>query len=105
MKEKNDTKSNKDNVINDEINLVTLEDSNGDEIIFEVIYTLTYNEKDYIVLLPLPEYGDADEYTILRFKADENGEVEEFFGIDDYNELTAVYKRFCNEYDEAEEKA
>lgn len=96
-------KENKDNrIINEqeETDLVTLEDSNGDEIVFEVISTVEYKNNDYIVLLPLPEYGDADEYTILRFKADEDGEIDEFYGIDDYNELTAVYKKFCDENDE-----
>lgn len=87
----------------EEIQVVTLEDSNGDEIAFEVIACVEYEGQSYVVLLPMPEYGDADEYTILAFKADEDGEIDEFYGIDDYNILTAVYKKFCAEYDESVE--
>lgn len=82
----------------EEIDVVTLEDSAGNEIVFEVVATVEYEGDDYIVLLPVDE--NADEYTILRYKADENGEIDEFFGIDDYNTLTAVYKKFCEECDE-----
>ena len=80
-----------------EIDVVALEDSDGNEIVFEVIATVQYGGEDYIVLLPAEGYGDADEYTILRFSADESGEIEEFYGIDDYNTLMAVYKKFCEE--------
>ena len=87
---------------NEEINAVVLEDSAGNDITFEVIATVEYKGDDYIVLLLLEEYGNADEYTILRFKEGENGKIEEFYGIDDYNVLTAVYKKFCEEYGDEE---
>lgn len=85
---------------NEEIQVVTLEDSEGNEIVFEVISTLEYNGKEYIVLLPFSDYGDPDEYTILEISVGKNGNIEEFYGIDNYNTLTAVYKKFCQEYDE-----
>ena len=84
----------------EEIQAITLEDSNGDEIVFEVTATLEYMSKEYIVLLPLEEYGDPDEYTILEFKSDSDGNISEFHGIDDLNTLTAVYKKFCEEIGE-----
>lgn len=85
---------------NGEIQVVTLEDSSGDEIVFEVIATVDYNEKEYIVLLPMEEYGDDDEYTILEIITSKDGKINEFLGISDYNVLTAVYKKFCAEYEE-----
>lgn len=90
------------NKIDEEMEVVSLEDSQGNEIVFEVISTVEYDGSDYIVLLPLEEYGNADEYTILRYKADEKGEIDEFYGIDDYNILMAVYKKFCTEYESEE---
>lgn len=93
----------KEAVQSEEIQVVTLEDSEGEEIVFEVIATVDYKEKEYIVLLPLEEYGDADEYTILQITVSPNGDIEEFLGIDDYNTLTAVYKKFCEECEQDEQ--
>lgn len=90
---------NKDIGINEEeeIEVLTLEDSDGGEITFEVVATTEYKNKQYIVLLPLEEYGDADEYTILEIKEGDNENEPEFVGISDMNILTAVYKKFCAE--------
>lgn len=72
---------------------IILEDADGIEEHYEVVSRVQYSGNEYVVLLPAIE--KADEYIILRKRSD-----DEYEGISDENELTAVFKKFLEENDQ-----
>ena len=94
---------------NDEGDLITIIDDDGQEFELEYIDEMDYNGSTYVCFLPAnmdesdPDYG----MIILRSVLDENGE-ELFESIDDDAELDDVYNKFMvlffDEEEEEEEK-
>ena len=76
----------------DNENLVVLTDENGNDLEFEWLDTITYNDEFYIVLLPLDD--DADEVVILLMEYNGEGEPENFLPVEDEETLQAVYEIF-----------
>ncbi len=76
-------------------NYITLVDDNGEEVSFEVIGEVEYQERCFVVLLPFDE--EDDEVVILEIMPsdDENGE---FLSIDDEELLQAVFEKFKKDY-------
>ena len=95
---------------NNEGDLITIVDDDGQEFELEYIDEMDYNGSTYVCFLPAnvdendPDYG----MIILRSITDENGD-ELFESIDDDAELDDVYNKFMvlffdDEEDEAEEE-
>ena len=94
---------------NDEGDLITIIDDDGQEFELEYIDEMDYNGSTYVCFRPAnmdesdPDYG----MIILRSVLDENGE-ELFESIDDDAELDDVYNKFMvlffDEEEEEEEK-
>ena len=76
----------------DNENLVVLTDENGNDLEFEWLDTITYNDEFYIVLLPLDD--EADEVVILLMEYNGEGEPENFLPVEDEETLQAVYEIF-----------
>ena len=80
---------------NNDGDLVTIVDDDGQEFELEYIDEIDYNGSPYVAFLPAnmdendPDYG----LIILRSVPDENGE-ELFESIDDEAELDDVYNKF-----------
>ena len=80
---------------NDEGDLITIIDDDGQEFELEYIDEMDYNGSTYVCFLPAnmdetyPDYG----MIILRSITDENGD-ELFESIDDEAELDDVYNKF-----------
>lgn len=90
--------------------LLTLEDENGEETVFEILDTMDLNEKTYVALTPYfenPEEmleGDAELVVLVS----ETVDGEEFLAsIDDdeeYDRVGALFlERLMAEYDEEDE--
>ena len=82
----------------EEIEIITLTDENGEDMDFEFLDLVEYEGKRYAVLLPPVEDVEGD---------DGNEENESYVFVDDDDILTAVFdifkEKFKDEFDFAEE--
>ncbi|MDE6665552.1 MAG: DUF1292 domain-containing protein [Ruminococcus sp.] len=76
-------------------NYITLTDDNGDEVSFEVIGEVEYQERYFVVLLPFDDEDDGVVILEMMPSDDENGE---FLSIDDEELLQAVFEKFKKDY-------
>ncbi len=83
----------------EESNIIVLNDDEGNEVKFEFLDLIRYEEEDYVVLLPVPEEGEEDnEVVILKLEATESEEEESYVSIDDEETLTAVFEIFKEKF-------
>ena len=83
----------------EESNIIVLNDDEGNEVRFEFLDLIRYEEEDYVVLLPVPENGEEDnEVVILKLEATESEEEESYVSIDDEATLTAVFEIFKEKF-------
>lgn len=76
--------------------LITLEDEDGNEVEFEFLDVVEYDNDEYIVLIENRE--DADEVVILKINAlDED--TEEYISIDDEELLEKLFDLFKQKYE------
>ena len=75
----------------EESSLLTLTDENGVETEFEYLDCITYNEIEYLVLIPADE--DANEIVILEVQPVDE-ENENYVAVEDEAVLDAVYEIF-----------
>ena len=96
----------------EEIEIITLTDENGEDMEFEFLDQVDYEGKRYAVLLPPVEDVDGEEnedeeVLILQVEDDGNDETENYVFVDDDDILSAVFdifkERFKDEFDFAEE--
>ena len=76
----------------EESNIIVLNDDEGNEVKFEFLDLIKYEEEDYVVLLPVPVEGEEEdnEVVILKLEATESEDEESYVSIDDEETLTAV---------------
>ncbi len=79
----------------EEINILTLTDDNGNETEFEYLDVIEYNAREYLVLLPTAE--DNDEIVILEIEPVDE-ENENYLAVEDETVLEAVYEIFKERY-------
>lgn len=84
----------------DESNLIILNDDEGNEVKFEFLDLIKYEEEDYVVLLPVPEEGteDDNEVVILKLESTESEDEESYVSVDDEATLTAVFEIFKEKF-------
>ena len=99
-----DMNQNEEMGMEEEDELFTLTDEEGNESQFALVGDLELDGQEYLALIPADTEGDGeeDEYVILKVTTDENGE-EILVTIDDDEEFDRVADafedRFLNEYD------
>ena len=87
-------------------NIVVLLDEEGNEITFELIDAVEYNDETYVVLLPANPQTEEEEHevTILKVAVDEHDEdvfvVEE--DEDVLDEVFEIFQRQMEEYENEE---
>lgn len=79
----------------EEISTLTLTDENGVDTEFEFMDSIEYDEKEYLVLLPLDE-EDAGLVILEVQPVDE--EMENYVSVEDTQVLNAVYSIFKERY-------
>lgn len=73
--------------------IVTLQDENGENVQYEFLDLVEYQEKEYVVLLPIEE--DAEEVIILQVvPCEDDPEMEEYVSVETDEELSAVFEVF-----------
>lgn len=80
--------------------IITLPNENGEEVEYQLIDSITYENAEYVVLLPVDE--EDCEVVILAVEADDD-EMENYVFVDDEEILEGVYaifkERFADELD------
>ena len=76
-------------------NVITLTDSDGSDVDFEVLDIVPYKEHEYAVMLPVDDESDSPEAVILELlEAEEDNEEDMLQGVDDEEILNAVFNLF-----------
>ena len=78
-------------ILEEESSLLTLTDENGVETEFEYLDCITYNEVEYLILIPAEE--GANEIVILEVQPVDE-ENENYVAVEDEAVLDAVYDIF-----------
>ena len=78
--------------------VIVLEDEDGNELEFELGAEIPYEEKQYVVLLPLAE--DDNGIVILELQESEDEEGALYLDVEDEAVLDAVFNIFKEAYKE-----
>lgn len=78
----------------EEISILTLTDENGQDVDFEYLDCLEYEDKEYLVLSPDDESG---EIVILEIQPVDE-EHENYLAVEDENTLDAVFGIFKEKF-------
>ena len=82
---------NKELLPEDQENIITFVDENGEEVTFEYMDCIEYQGKEYLALLPVEE--DSNEVVILEIEPVDE-ENENYLSVEDEDTLQAVYQIF-----------
>lgn len=77
-------------------NYITLTNENGEDVSFEIIGEVEYNERLFAVLIPFDEEDDG--VVILEILPTDDPEFDEFVAVDDEKLLVDVFEKFKKEY-------
>ena len=97
-----------DENINDEEldNIITLNDESGNEVKFEFLDLVEYENEQFVVLLPVLEEGEEDDGEVVILKVedtDEDSDEESYVSVDDEETLMHVFnifkEKFKDEFD------
>ena len=79
----------------EESNLLSLTDENGQETVFEYLDVIEYQGKEYLILLPA---DDEDGQVVILEIEPVDEETENYLSVSDENLLNAVYDIFKEKY-------
>ena len=79
----------------EEVNILTLTDENGEEVNFEYLDSVELDGKEYLVLMPEDE--EANEIVILEVEPVDE-ETENYLSVSDEKVLNTVYGIFKERY-------
>ena len=85
----------KDMTPEEESSILTLTDENGEDIDFEYLDCLTYQDKENLVLMPADE---AETQIVILEVEPVDDENENYLAVDDEAVLDAVYGMFKEKY-------
>ena len=80
-----------ENILEEEVSILTLTDENGADVEFEYLDCIDYEGKEYLVLIPVEE--EANEIVILEVEPVDE-ENENYLAVSDEAVLNAVYGIF-----------
>ena len=79
----------------EESNLLSLTDENGQETVFEYLDAIEYQGKEYLILLPVED--EEGQVVILEVEPVDE-ETENYLSVGDEDLLNAVYDIFKEKY-------
>lgn len=108
IKLKGENKMDENNEMEEELdNIIVLNDENGDEVKFEFLDLIEYDDEEYVILLPLEDGEDNTEVVILKVEQTESEDEESYVSVDDeetLNEVFQIFKeKFKDEFDFVDE--
>ena len=82
-------------LLEEEVEILSLTDENGNETQFEYLDCIEYEGKEYLFLMPAEE--ESSEIVILEIEPVDE-ENENYLAVEDENILNAVYDLFKERY-------
>ena len=81
-------------------NVIVLNDEDGNEVRFEFLDFIEYDEEEYVVLLPAEEASEDEigEVVILKVEPTESDETESYVGVEDEEVLNKVFEIFKEKF-------
>lgn len=79
----------------EESSILTLTDENGEDVDFEYLDCLTYQDKEYLVLMPADE---AETQIVILEAQPVDDDNENYLAVEDEEVLDAVYGMFKEKY-------
>lgn len=79
----------------EESSILTLTDENGQDVDFEYLDCLTYQDKEYLILMPADE---AETQIVILEVEPVDDENENYLAVEDEAVLDAVYGMFKEKY-------
>ena len=81
-------------------NIITLNDENGNEVKFEFLDLIEYNDEEYVVLLPMDSDEEDDgEVVILRLEdTEDDSDEESYVSVEDEDILMEVFNIFKDKF-------
>ncbi len=83
-----------------DINVVYLNDSDGNAVPFEILDLIQYEGVDYVILMPYSE-DQEDETQVFVFEivpSENDDELETYIGVEDEKIIDALYEIFCERH-------
>ena len=87
-------------------NIITLNDEDGNEVKFEFLDLIDFENEQYVVLLPVLEEGEEDdgEVVILKLEdSEEDSDQESYVSVENEDTLMKVFnifkEKFKDEFD------
>ena len=87
--------NNKEMLPEEEMNILTLTDENGNDIDFEYLDVIEYQDVEYLILMPVDE--ESNEIVILQIEPVDE-ETENYLAVENEDILSAVYAIFKERY-------
>lgn len=76
-------------------NIITLNNELGEEVQFEFLDLIVFEDAEYVVLLPVGDDEDVGEVVILQLESsDEDAEEETYIGVSEEETLFSIYSIF-----------
>lgn len=81
-------------------NILVLNDEEGNEVEFEFLDIIEYEDEEYVVLLPVAdeEAEEAGEVVILKLEDTDNEEEESYVSVEDEEVLNKVFELFKDKF-------
>lgn len=80
------------------LNIVTLTDEEGQDISFEFLDLIEYENHEYAILLPIEEDEEDDGMVVILEVKEVDEETEEYLSVEDEAILTAVFNIFREKF-------
>lgn len=80
-------------------NIIVLNDEEGNEVQFEFLDLIEYEDEEYVILLPIEEAEeDAGEVVILKVEDTDSEDEESYVSVDDQDTLNTVFEMFKEKF-------
>lgn len=80
-------------------NIIVLNDDEGNDVQFEFLDLIEYEDEEYVVLLPVEEdEEDSGEVVILKLEDSESEDEETYVSVDDETILNKVFEIFKDKF-------
>ena len=82
-------------------NVLILTDEDGNRERYELIDTVSYDNRDFAILLPIPDEGEPNEemlYVLEIVEDLDDPECDNYVGIEDDETIDAVFEIFKKQY-------
>ena len=79
-------------------NIIVLNDEDGNEVQFEFLDLIEYDEEEYVVLLPIEDDEESEEVVILKVEDTDSDEEESYVSVDDEETLNTIFEIFKEKF-------